>query len=281
MLRSLLCLIQSKVSVQWFLHCQRRIVRLRFLRNNTFRPHTLCFLLALSISTVLLNENARLRSLVGTLSSFIGSGLGGLVARVGLTEEGVQATANEGYYDLLKREAIHLDATAQSKQAEGTVSQSAGSSSSSSACSSNHSDNCASFPSRSTSRSSHMPQTASAQITVTHSARPLALVGPAVRPSKIASVEKSTSSPPRTVDPSLYTTRFSSSEIDPAQCNHGTNLYSTLSYPPDMLPTISPTDSCTISRASHHFATSSGHQTLPLELDLDLPLFNTNFIDQG
>lgn len=63
-------------------------------------------------------ENANLRKLVGSLSDFIGKGLGGLVSELGLSSEGIEAIAAEGYFDLLQRSAAEIDKVAQKKQRE-------------------------------------------------------------------------------------------------------------------------------------------------------------------
>lgn len=65
-----------------------------------------------------MQENARLRTLVGNLSDFIGRGLGGLVSDLGLTAQGVEAIANEGYFDMLSRHSQELDQAAEQKQRE-------------------------------------------------------------------------------------------------------------------------------------------------------------------
>ena len=70
---------------------------------------------------MLLRENDRLRKIVGSLSDFIGEGSGGAAHRIGLTEEGVQAIAKEGFLDLLVREASNLDAVAQEAQTRGSA----------------------------------------------------------------------------------------------------------------------------------------------------------------
>lgn len=77
---------------------------------STPTESSLCYLL------VLLQENARLRKIVGSLSDFIGKGSGGAAHRIGLTEEGLQAIGKEGFFDLLAREASNLDAVAQEAQ---------------------------------------------------------------------------------------------------------------------------------------------------------------------
>lgn len=65
-----------------------------------------------------MQENARLRTLVGNLSDFIGKGLGGLVSDLGLTSQGIEAIANEGYFDYLERYSQEIDQVAQKKQRE-------------------------------------------------------------------------------------------------------------------------------------------------------------------
>lgn len=72
---------------------------------------------------MILQENARLRKVVESLSGFIGDGLGGAAARMGLTAEGIDAISKEGYHDLLIREAGALHTFAQEAQRRAELKQ--------------------------------------------------------------------------------------------------------------------------------------------------------------